>query len=41
MWATNFFGNTVTELVASTGAVVGTFAVGSGPVGIVFDGVNI
>jgi DNA-binding beta-propeller fold protein YncE len=40
-WVTNFFGNTVTELVASTGAVVGTCAVGSGPVGIVFDGVNI
>jgi len=31
----------VTKLSASSGAVVGTYPVGSGPVGVAFDGSNI
>jgi DNA-binding beta-propeller fold protein YncE len=33
--------HTVTKLLASTGAVVGTYGVGTAPVGIAFDGTNI
>jgi hypothetical protein len=34
--------NTVTELLASTGATVGTYSVGTGPGdGVAFDGANI
>ena len=32
---------TVTKLLASNGEELGTFRVGTGPVGIAFDGVNI
>lgn len=36
------FGNTVTELLASTGAVVGTYSVGGVNLqGVAFDGSNI
>jgi DNA-binding beta-propeller fold protein YncE len=31
----------VTKVLASTGAVVGTYAVGSEPYGVAFDGTNI
>jgi hypothetical protein len=34
-------GNAVTKLLASTGAIVGTYTVGVGPVAVAFDGVNI
>ena len=33
--------NTVTKLLASTGAVLGTYSVGYGANGVVFDGSNI
>ncbi len=41
IWVTNFDGNTVTELLAATGAVLGTFPVGTEPEGVAFDGANI
>jgi YVTN family beta-propeller protein len=41
IWVTNNGSNTVTELLASTGATVATYTVGSNPVGIAFDGANI
>jgi len=41
LWVTNVSGNSVTALLASTGAVVGTYSVGSYPRGIAFDGTNI
>jgi DNA-binding beta-propeller fold protein YncE len=37
----NFIGNSVTELRASDGKVLGTFNVGSGPDAVTFDGANI
>jgi len=36
-----FSGNQVTRIRASDGAIVGTFAVGTGPTGMVFDGGNV
>jgi DNA-binding beta-propeller fold protein YncE len=33
--------NNVTKLLASTGAVVGTYTAGSFPTGVAFDGTNI
>ncbi len=41
IWVTNFGGNTVTEMRASDGAVLGTFTVGSNPNQAAFDGANI
>lgn len=41
MWIANYGDNTVTELNASTGAVVSTVPVGQGPDGVLFDGANI
>ena len=41
MWVPGYGSNNVTELQASTGAVVGTFPVGAGPDGVFFDGTNI
>jgi len=37
----NFDSSNVTELQASTGKVVGTFAVGTHPESVAFDGANI
>jgi YVTN family beta-propeller protein len=41
IWVTNSGSNNVTELLASTGAVVGTYSVGTSPAGLAFDGTNI
>ena len=41
LWVTNYASNTVTKLNSIDGAVQGTFAVGSGPRGVAFDGSNI
>lgn len=41
IWVTNISSNNVTKISASTGAVLGTFAVGNGPAGMAFDGSNI
>ena len=41
MWVPGYGSNNVTELRASTGAVVGTYPVGAGPDGVFFDGTNI
>jgi DNA-binding beta-propeller fold protein YncE len=44
IWVTNSSGNTVTKVRASDGTLLGTFALGAGPVGaafVVFDGANI
>jgi DNA-binding beta-propeller fold protein YncE len=41
VWVTNQGAGSVTKLRASDGAVLGTFNVGGGPLGVVFDGANI
>ena len=41
MWVSNYADNTVTKLLASSGAVVGTYSVGTHPEGMAFDGTNI
>jgi len=41
IWVTNQADNTVTKLLASTGATVGAYVVGSRPTSLVFDGANI
>jgi hypothetical protein len=41
IWVTNSTDNTVTKQRASVGTVLGTFPVGTTPVGIAFDGTNI
>ena len=41
IWAANYIGGTVTKLLASTGATMGTYPVAAGPSGVVFDGANI
>jgi hypothetical protein len=41
IWAANLGSDTVTKLVAATGAVVGTYPVGSAPEAVAFDGANI
>ena len=41
IWVANCASSTVTKLLASTGAVIGTFGLGSCPEGISFDGANI
>jgi YVTN family beta-propeller protein len=40
IWVANGGSNTVTELRASNGAVLGTFNVGKFPIGVTFDGTN-
>jgi DNA-binding beta-propeller fold protein YncE len=37
----NFYSMSVSKLLASTGATVGTFTVGVWPDGVAFDGTNI
>lgn len=41
IWVANFGSNTVTKLRANDGATLGTFAVGSEPSSVAFDGANI
>jgi DNA-binding beta-propeller fold protein YncE len=41
IWVTNFGSANVTELSASSGATLGTYAVGTHPNGIAFDGSHI
>jgi DNA-binding beta-propeller fold protein YncE len=41
IWVANGGGSTVTKLLASSGAVVGTYSVGQVPDGVAFDGTNI
>jgi DNA-binding beta-propeller fold protein YncE len=41
IWVANNSDNTLTKLLASTGATLGTFTVGAAPVGLAFDGANI
>ena len=41
IWVTEEFSNSVTKLLASTGAVVGSYGVGTNPQGLAFDGTNI
>jgi YVTN family beta-propeller protein len=41
IWVANSGSNTVTKLLAATGALVGTYPVGSFPFGVAFDGANI
>ena len=41
IWVANSQSTTVTELSASTGAVLGTYTVGTQPFGVAFDGANI
>jgi DNA-binding beta-propeller fold protein YncE len=41
IWVTNGGPGTVTKLLASTGAIVGTYGVGYNPQGVAFDGTNI
>ena len=41
IWVANYGSNSVTKLLASSGATVGTYTVGSAPYGVAFDGTNI
>jgi YVTN family beta-propeller protein len=41
IWVANVNSNNVTKLLASTGAVLGTYPVGTNPWRIAFDGSNI
>lgn len=41
VWIVNFSDNTVSKLLASTGATIGTYTVGNGPSDVCFDGTNI
>ncbi len=41
IWVANYSDDTVTKLLASTGAVIGTYNVGTGPFAVAFDGQNI
>lgn len=41
IWVTNYGSGNVTKLLASTGAVLGTFTVGGQPFGLAFDRTNI
>src|SRR5213594_2361930 len=41
IWTANQLDDTVTELRASDGALLGTFQVGDGPIAVAFDGSNI
>jgi Concanavalin A-like lectin/glucanases superfamily/CARDB len=37
IWVTNFFDNTVTKILAVNGSVAGTYATGTGPMGVAYD----
>jgi DNA-binding beta-propeller fold protein YncE len=41
IWVANGGGNNVTKLRAGDGTALGTFTVGSTPMGVVFDGAKI
>ncbi len=41
IWTANYYAETVTEVQASSGAVVGTYSVGEEPLGLAFDGANM
>jgi hypothetical protein len=41
IWTANFYAASVTELQASTGAVIGTYGVGQEPLALAFDGANM
>jgi YVTN family beta-propeller protein len=41
IWVTNWGSNTLTQIRASDGAVIGNFATGLNPNGVVFDGAHI
>jgi DNA-binding beta-propeller fold protein YncE len=41
IWVTSKTSGTVTKLLASTGALVGTYTVGNNPIGVAFDGTDI
>jgi uncharacterized protein (TIGR03437 family) len=41
IWTADYLTNSVTKLLASTGATIGNYSVGTGPQGIAFDGTNI
>jgi hypothetical protein len=41
MWVANRGDNTVTKLLASTGAILGTFTVPALPYGVAFDGTSV
>ena len=41
IWVTNYSDSTITKLQASSGAVLGTYAVGVSPNGVAFDGTSI
>jgi hypothetical protein len=41
VWVTNRLGNSVTEVRAADGVVVGTFSTGASPYGLAFDGANV
>ena len=41
IWVTDFNSTTVTKLLASTGALVGTFTVGTQPNEAAFDGAHV
>ena len=38
VWVVNFGGSSITKLARNTGAVLGTYSVGSGPEEVAFDG---
>jgi hypothetical protein len=41
IWTANYYSASVTEVQASTGAVIGTYGVGQEPLGLAFDGANM
>jgi DNA-binding beta-propeller fold protein YncE len=41
IWVADPGGNTVTKLLASSGATIGTYSVGNNPSALAFDGANI
>ena len=41
IWVTNWGSNTLTQIRASDGMVLGNFPTGLNPVGVVFDGAHI
>ena len=41
IWVANYNGDTVSKIVAATGAVADTIGVGDGPIGVAFDGTHI
>ena len=41
IWVTNYNDDTVSKIVAATGAVADTIGVGDGPIGVAFDGTHI